>query len=126
MAIRDGWKFIEKTAGVRKKRTQADIFTDSIKQQIELAEGKEIKNAKGKAVESWEVETGVLRIKVGRRKLFENDIDMGRKKIKTWLTQIEKAHKNNEFAEELAHLQAQQDEEDARRAEKLKNKVKKK
>ena len=125
MAIRDKWTFIEKQTA-RGKRTQAEIFADNIQQQMDLADGKDVKTAKGKAIESWQVEEGVLRIKVGRRKLLDKDIDMGRKKLKAWLKEIKAANGKGEFDSEIAELQRQADEEDKTRAANAKNNAKKK
>lgn len=125
MAIRDKWTFIEKQTA-RGKRTQAEIFADNIQQQIDLADGKDVKTAKGKTIESWQVEEGVVRVKVGRRKLFDRDIDLGRKKLKTFLKELEAANGKGEFDSEIAELQRKQDEEDKTRAAKAKENAKKK
>lgn len=125
MAIRDKWTFIEKKTA-RGKRTQAEIFADNIEQQIALADGKDVKTAKGNTIESWEVEAGVLRVKVGRRRLFEQDIDMGRRKLKAWLKDIKAANGKGEFDSEIAELQRKQDEEDKTRAASAKKNAKKK
>ena len=79
MGIRDKWKYVEAKAG-NKKRTQKELFEEALKTQIKLANGEDIKNAKGNILPSWEVD-GKLRIKVGRRKLLAHDIDMENKTI---------------------------------------------
>ena len=122
MGIRDKWKYVEAKAG-NKKRTQKEMFEEALKTQIKLANGEDIKNAKGNILPSWEVD-GKLRIKVGRRKLLAHDIDMENKTISHWLGEVKKAYESGEFGHELKELQTQQDDEDKARALKLKNKKK--
>ena len=54
MGIRDKWKYVEAKAG-NKKRTQTEMFEEALNTQIKLANGEDIKNAKGNTLPIWEI-----------------------------------------------------------------------
>jgi hypothetical protein len=118
----------ERTVASRAKSVEEQI-TETIENQISIANGKVVKGTNGAELNSWRSDKGDVSIKIGVLPLFIDSSNkaivfqgVGKKEYMDTLVDLKKSYENGELAAEVENLKVRKAESDKKASDTRKEK----